>query len=187
MLAAGAITVPGELAFGRSPVAARVIQVPMAAEHVRHGLFAMRAVAHPSLPAWLQVFERHLFYGDGISRGDSDMYNFAFRAGDTCFTVVQKGSQMNVLVNDQCHDLGPERQKEVLLADTGDLKASACTYNTGDEIILRRDTSAWVFLNGSLFCEREVATGPAVIVTGEKHGQTFRALTPCAAIRLARA
>lgn len=186
MLAAGALTIPGELAFARSPLAAGVIQVPTAGEHVRHGLFAVKAISHPSLPAWLQVFERHLFYGDGISRGASDMYSFAFKARDTYFTVVQKGLQLSVLVNDQCHGIDPGNTQEVMLCDAHDLKACARTYKASGEIILPPDAGALVLLNGNLHCETEVAKGPSVIFPRGIDGQTLRALTPCAVVVLAQ-
>lgn len=78
----------------------RLVTLPHSQEHVRHGLFQLREVSHPFLPAWLQLYERHRFFANGFERSDKDLELFSFRIMDRIVTVGF-GEGRTYLISDQ--------------------------------------------------------------------------------------
>lgn len=74
--------------------AANVIPIGIGGEHIRHGLFSTQAIRGNTIPGWLQLFERHVFFANGISAGEDDLSSFSFKVGEQMFVLAQKQDRL---------------------------------------------------------------------------------------------
>lgn len=76
-------------------------QLPAAKGHVRHGLFNLQKLIQPALPKWLEVFEQHRFFKDGISESGSDFKTFTCAIEGEMITLGYDDQQVFIIQGEE--------------------------------------------------------------------------------------
>lgn len=105
LASAGMLVAPALLANHGSLQGSPVVPIIQGGEHVRHGLFAPQAIQSRALPTWLKLFERHVFYGNGITPGTSDLQSFSFEVDGQSFTLARKGTETLFSSEEETHTI----------------------------------------------------------------------------------
>ena len=89
-------------------------QLPAAKGHVRHGLFNLQKVIQPALPTWLEVFEQHRFFKDGVSESGSDFKTFTCSIEGTMITLGYDDQEVFIIEGEEVMEAGDSKKTEKL-------------------------------------------------------------------------
>jgi len=91
-------------------------QLPGAAQHVRHGLYQLEPIKSLFLPKWIEFFQPHQFFGNGVEPSNTDLTIYNFKLADEPVVIGIQEDQLHVTVEGSSASVGMHQLEEETLA-----------------------------------------------------------------------
>lgn len=93
---------------------ANSVQLPTATQHVRHGMYDLKAIQNPMLPKWITVFEPHQFLKNGFDSTSEDLNLMQFNLGHKAYSLGYDNAQITITTDHHSKELSLKEKEQVI-------------------------------------------------------------------------
>lgn len=93
---------------------ANSVQLPTAKQHVRHGMYDLKAIQNPMLPKWITVFEPHQFLKNGFDASSDDLNLMQFNLEKKAYTLGYDNTKITIATDNHSEELSLKEKEQIL-------------------------------------------------------------------------
>ena len=93
---------------------ANSVQLPTAAQHVRHGMCDLKAIRNPMLPKWITVFEPHQFLKNGFNATKDDLNLMQFNLSGQAFSLGFDDTKAIITSKENTQEISFHKSEQIL-------------------------------------------------------------------------